>query len=407
MFSSLILDVGIGLVFVYFILSLLCSVIVESVASLRKWRAKTLLKGVNELIFAPQEPLSPQATEDEQLKVKAVTAANDNFLQAFKRSPLFLGQTPSYISSRSFVLALLETVKNHPKEGTTPAQVPLNSVENIKQLVTALPQECYIKKALLPILELAGIDLDKAMEGMEKWYDESMDRVTGWYKRHSQVIALVVAFLVAFALNADTFQIATTLYSDQTVRAAVVNSAQDLVKHSPPKAASSPQSGKASKPGPPAATTPPAGNVGPTAFPGAITPQSGATGITTVPGATTLPIRVGATPPPPGTIAPLPGKVGPITSPGATTHEPPSPPDLQAQVKQIEQAFKLGIPLGWTWETFWSGEGLGSPIKWLGILFTAFMAVMGSNFWFDLLNQLINVRSSGKKPLSTETEAKK
>ncbi len=375
MFSSLILDVAIGLVFVYFTLSLLCSVIVESVASLGKWRPKTLLNGINDLIFAPQEPSSPLATEDEQKKVKA---ANENFLQAFYRSPLFLGQTPSYISSRSFVLALLETVKNHPKEGTTPAQLPLNSVDNIKQMVTALPPECYIKKALLPILELAGGDLDKALEGIEKWYDEAMDRVTGWYKRYAQVIALVVAFLVAFGLNADTFQIAKTLYSDQTVRAAVVSSAQELVT----KASATPQPKTAVPATPPKATIPP--------------PE---TGVTTAPPSTPNPqAGVG------GTKA--------ASEPQKKENPPPvneqkkiSPPvDFPEQVKQIEQAFKLGIPLGWTEGKFWGG--LGDPIKWLGILFTAFMAVMGSNFWFDLLNQLINVRGSGKKPPSTVTAAK-
>jgi hypothetical protein len=394
MLSSLILDVAIGLVFVYFILSLLCSVIVEAVASLGKWRAKMLLQGISELIFAHQEPSSwrknlvnqfkkstPQGTPEEQ-KIKA---ANENFLKAFYRSPLFLGQTPSYISSRSFVLALLETVKNHPKEPETPTQLPLNSVENIKKLVEALPPECSIRNALLPLLEIAGVKLDEALKSMEKWYDEAMDRVTGWYKRNSLVIAMVVAFLVAFAVNADTFQIAKTLYSDQTVRAAVVNSAQELVKKTPAPAP-------------------------PTSQPNTATP-------TTPPGATIPPPETGTTTTPPAMTAPQPGGGETKTSSEPQKKENPtsveekneiSPStDLQAQVKQIEQAFKLTIPLGWSEGTVWSCEkgGLGDPVKWLGILFTAIMAVMGSNFWFDILNRLINVRNSGKKPPSTETAA--
>lgn len=296
-------------------------------------------------------------------------------------------------------MALLETIKDHPEVGKTSPQVPLDSPQNIIQLVEALPPDCYVRKALIPILELAGDHLDKALEGMEKWYDEAMDRVTGWYKRWSQVIALVVAFLVAFGLNADTFQIAKTLYSDQTVRAAVVNSAQELVSTVPPAVPSS-HPEKTGKSVPPEATITPSGKVDPT-------PSSVAT--------PPLP-KSGPAPTPPAITAPQPGVGETKTSTEPQKKENPtsvekkneiSPPTaLEAQVKQIEKAFKLGIPLGWPdFRSF--KKGICQPIKWLGILFTAFMAVMGSNFWFDLLNQLVNVRGSGKKPPSTVTEAKK
>jgi hypothetical protein len=398
MFSSLILDVGIGLVFVYFILSLLCSVIVETIASFCKLRPKTLLQGIKLLIFPPEDskslfktpkkaltPAEQQKEEEKKEEEKKIRSANEKFLKALYSSPLFLGQTPSYISSRSFVLALLETVKNYPEVKEKLPQVPLKGVDNIKQLVTALPKECSIGATLLPLLELAGDELDKAMEMMEKWYDEAMDRVSGWYKRNSQIIALIVALLVAFAVNADTFQIAKTLYSDQSVRAAVVSSAQELVKT------------KASAPA-------------------AATPQPKKAPPATLPGAAILPPATGGTTTPPAITPPQPGVGGTAASSGGQKNEtlPPikekkdvSPPtDLQAQVKQIEQAFKLGIPLGWSdFCTF--KEGIRHPIKWLGILFTAIMAVMGSNFWFDLLNQLINVRGSGKKPPSTEAAANK
>ncbi len=111
MFSSLILDVAIGLVFVYFTLSLLCSVIVESVASLNKWRPKMLLKGITALIFAPQEssswlknltnrfkrsesqetPEERKAKTDEQLKVKA---ANEDFFASLLSQPSLFRADP-------------------------------------------------------------------------------------------------------------------------------------------------------------------------------------------------------------------------------------------------------------------------------------------------------------------------
>ncbi len=47
---------------------------------------------------------------------------------------------------------------------------------------------------------------------------------------------------------------------------------------------------------------------------------------------------------------------------------------------------------------------LKSPIKLLGILITAFALSLGANFWFDLLKKLVSIREAGKKP---EEEAKK
>jgi hypothetical protein len=33
------------------------------------------------------------------------------------------------------------------------------------------------------------------------------------------------------------------------------------------------------------------------------------------------------------------------------------------------------------------------------------MVSLGSNFWFELLNKLINMRNAGKKPLTKEEKA--
>jgi hypothetical protein len=39
-------------------------------------------------------------------------------------------------------------------------------------------------------------------------------------------------------------------------------------------------------------------------------------------------------------------------------------------------------------------------------MLTALMVTLGANFWFDLLNKLTNLRSTGKKPLTAEEEKK-
>ncbi len=355
MFNSLILDVAIGLVFVYFILSLLCSVIIEAIASISQWRASMLRQKIGELINDPV------------------------VLKNLYANPLFLGQTPSYISSRSFVLALLGSLEQHEKvqeklKATGEKAMPLSNVKNIKELAEKLPAESDIRKALVPLLDAADGKLDKAMENMEKWYDEAMERVSGWYKRKSQKVALVLAFFVALGLNADTFQISKTLYSDQTVRSAMVNSAQDLVKKE-----AAPQEPK--KKTPPEATTP-----------GAAKPGAGSPGAAP-PGATT-----------PG-----------VTTPGAGSPQPLDKKVIEGNIEILKDAFKMDMPLGWSGKDFnllkkdgiWYWYLLNILVKLFGIALTALMVTLGSNFWFELLNRLINLRSSGKKPLTAEEEKAK
>lgn len=351
MFNSLILDVAIGLVFVYFILSLLCSVLIEAIASLSKWRPQMLIQGITELIKSDVEKYLDPATKE------------PIFLDKLKKNPLFLGEKPSYISSRSFIMSLLSSLKDHPgitaDNRATAQECSLDSVKNIKKLAETLPADSNIRNTLVPLLDAAQGNLDKAMESMEKWYDEAMQRVTGWYKRKSQVFALGLAIVVALGLNADTFQISQTLYSDQTVREALVKSAQDLVKKE---------------------ATPPEVKPPGTTAPGATTPEAAAPG-TAPPGATTE-------------CAP---------TPEAGSPQPGQKSDLADKTKILKEAFKIDMPLGWSPKDL-KWDPWNNFVKLVGILLTALMVTLGSNFWFELLNRLINLRNSGKKPLTVEEE---
>lgn len=185
MFNSQILDAVIGLVTVYFLLSLLCSVIVEIITSLTKKRARMLSKGILLLL---KDPEAQKRLYKQPLFMGDMPP--EGFWQYLRETVkrFFLSEKktyPSYISSHSFVISLLESLKQHPEvvkklESNIPA---INSVNSIKTLVSGLPDGNAIKMALLPLLETGVTSVDKAIENMEKWYDEAMDRVTGWYKR--------------------------------------------------------------------------------------------------------------------------------------------------------------------------------------------------------------------------------
>jgi len=56
---------------------------------------------------------------------------------------------------------------------------------------------------------------------LEHWFDDSMERVSGWYKRRAQVWLFVIGGSIALCLNADTIAIVRQLATDRTVRSAV------------------------------------------------------------------------------------------------------------------------------------------------------------------------------------------
>ena len=53
-----------------------------------------------------------------------------------------------------------------------------------------------------------------------------MERVTGWYRRKTQLIILAVAATMSVALNVDSFDVANSLWNDAALRDSVVAAAQ-------------------------------------------------------------------------------------------------------------------------------------------------------------------------------------
>ena len=123
MFNSTILDVAIGMIFVYILLSLMCSAANEIIELLLKKRAIDLERGIREL-------LAPNSTSGEPDVVQELynhplvnslfggTYQQSRIANTFKRKMMRTG-LPSYIPARTFALALMDLVL--PGVNTPPA----------------------------------------------------------------------------------------------------------------------------------------------------------------------------------------------------------------------------------------------------------------------------------------------
>jgi hypothetical protein len=75
--------------------------------------------------------------------------------------------------------------------------------------------------------------IDDLRKNVEDWYNDAMDRASGWYKRKTQGILLVLGLVIAIVFNADTLMLARAFWADPNLRASVATAAQQYVKDHP------------------------------------------------------------------------------------------------------------------------------------------------------------------------------
>lgn len=305
MFGSQVLEVMIGLLLIYLALSVACSGIKEVIASVFALRSKTLEAAIRNML---QDADSQVAQKIFEHPLIAGTAAPGK-------------KMPSYISSRNFALALFDIIA--PASDTTQ---PL-TIQELRAGIANLPGT-KLRKTLLGFVDAAQGNLESAQQMIEHWFDDTMERVSGWYKRTAQKLIFAAGFVLCLALNADTFQIAKELWSDETLRSATVAQATEYVRQ-----------GKSSS----------------------TAPDSSSNCAKTGDRSLSCEIR-----------------------------------DVSDKIRSAEL-----VPLGWGQGASLRGSIVSwpaGPLKLLGILTSSFAVLMGAPFWFDLVNNVINLRISGDPP---------
>lgn len=211
MFDSIALNVVISLVFIYSLYSLLVTTLNEIIASFFKLRSKTLEKGIKRMLSDNGDP---------------VNAIVDRFYQ----QPVikYLGEDntkkPSYLSSKSFSSALVHLCNDLAAGAPVTQKKLLTGIQEIKKINPQTGQ--YLETLYAD----AGGNLVKFQELSENWFNETMDRASGWYKKQTQRITLVVAFAVALLFNVDTIGIVKNLSANPKLATEVVEMADKYAK---------------------------------------------------------------------------------------------------------------------------------------------------------------------------------
>ena len=237
-----ILQIAIGLSFVYLLLSLICSAVSEGLETLLKNRSRDMERGLRELLNDEDGVTLVQQIYNHPLisglfrdKYEAERIGK----RLLSKGKSYRGRTlPSYIPSSHFALALMDIVL--PANATTPggsqgalnrndAAAPAVTIETLRAAAAAFPNP-NVSRALLVMIDASGNDMARIRESFEEWFDNSMDRVAGWYKRRIQVMIFVIAIASSSMLNLDTINIATRLATDSALSSALAATAQEYAK---------------------------------------------------------------------------------------------------------------------------------------------------------------------------------
>jgi hypothetical protein len=83
-------------------------------------------------------------------------------------------------TTRTFALALFDIFGGTEK-----------TVDQVRKTIAGIQNE-QLRKALLPVMDGAD-NLAEARANVESWFNDAMERVSGWYKRKAQTIILLAA----------------------------------------------------------------------------------------------------------------------------------------------------------------------------------------------------------------------
>jgi len=240
MFGSSILDIAIGAVFVFLLLSTFATAVNEIIFSFFNMRGRELLRGIATLLSDAQKT----GFVREIYNHGQVFGLFEGDFDPDKPSKL-----PSYIPARNFALALLDTVAHPFSEIVTAnAGVAAQSATSIQRGASdALEEQTIvltqafkdatqrmasdkstekIGKPLVTMITMAGNDALKLQKSVEDWYNSGMDRVSGWYKYKTQWALFGIGLVIAIVINANTIRIVKQLSQDSTLRSSIVAAAE-------------------------------------------------------------------------------------------------------------------------------------------------------------------------------------
>ncbi|HEX7584897.1 MAG TPA: hypothetical protein VF373_09435 [Prolixibacteraceae bacterium] len=241
MFNSVVLDIVIGLVFIYLLYSLLATTIQEIIASNFGFRAKILERAIFRMLEDENKFNSKFKSVLYLFKKMGNGGAKSSTTYEFYHHPLmkFLGENdlrgkPAYISKETFSKVIIDLLRG---DQVKPGDDIVPLIQKALDEKTTNWGNAKINDETVSYLKSIWADADgdllKFKKLLENWFDETMDRASGWYKKHTQIILFFVGLTIAIVFNVDTIKIVDKLEKDPKLREQLVQQADAFEKAHP------------------------------------------------------------------------------------------------------------------------------------------------------------------------------
>jgi len=93
-----------------------------------------------------------------------------------------------------------------------------------------LKQTMYaIMNSTPPLVSQNQSELELVRGNIEEWFNNAMDRLTGWYKRRSLITTLLVGTILAVIVNVDSINLVGRLWSEPDLRFAILNNIESIL----------------------------------------------------------------------------------------------------------------------------------------------------------------------------------
>lgn len=279
---NLVIEVGMGLAFVFALVAIISSGLQEFLSAILNLRGKTLWEGVQSMLQA-NAPANAKAVAsgdvpdpkkaDSAEAAAAVSGANPQALAptskdeahlpvqvspgvlleaAMRAHPLITGLVPDRFGPLGLVQwmrgtrrpgADIGSAKPSYLQASTFATVLADKIgecwnggrrgfDDFALAVGVMP-DCALKTILRGMIRDTQGDPAKLRVAIEAWYDETMERVTGWYKRRMQLMLMVIGLLVAGLMNIDAIHLTSALSTQPGLREAIADKAATAARNVP------------------------------------------------------------------------------------------------------------------------------------------------------------------------------
>jgi hypothetical protein len=271
MFNNVALDVFIGLVFVFLLYSLLATIVQEMIATRLGFRARVLEKAILRMLEDGKTTSDYRSIDrlNGFLHLLGLKNILKNKLVAlwFYAHPLikYLAEDnyyskPAYLDPSNFSKVMIDLLKGFTRPESQVIQTIHNSItagtiyklplsissaqhdisnpayrgllnQNMLHddpLLTASQTVPINENTALFLRSLwleAGADINVFRSKLEEWFNDTMDRATGWYKRYTRIILFILGLVIAVAFNVDTIAIHRILSSNKPARDQLVQMA--------------------------------------------------------------------------------------------------------------------------------------------------------------------------------------